>query len=63
VTAVQIEAGFQALITMAHEHGVKVYFGTIIPPFDDWPGAAEGGYVAIWQESTPGSGAAARPTG
>jgi lysophospholipase L1-like esterase len=49
VTAVQIEAGYQALITMAHDHGVKVYFATMVPPFANWPGAAQGGYIAIWQ--------------
>jgi len=49
VTAAQIEDGYQALITMAHDHGVKVYLGTMIPPFGNWPGAVAGGYVAIWQ--------------
>jgi lysophospholipase L1-like esterase len=49
VTAVQIEAGYQALITMAHDHGARIYFGTMIPPFANWPGAAQGGYIAIWQ--------------
>jgi lysophospholipase L1-like esterase len=50
VTAAQIEAGYQVLTTMAHDHGVKVYLGTMVPPFGQWPGAAAGGYVAIWQE-------------
>jgi lysophospholipase L1-like esterase len=34
---------------MAHDHGIRIYFGTMIPPFDNWPGAAQGGYIAIWQ--------------
>jgi lysophospholipase L1-like esterase len=49
VTAAQIEAGYQALIKMAHDHRVKVYFGTMVPPFRSWPGAAAGGYVTIWR--------------
>jgi lysophospholipase L1-like esterase len=49
VTAAQIEAGYQALITMAHDRGVRVYLATMIPPFTSWRGAAAGGYVAIWQ--------------
>lgn len=49
VTAAQIEAGYQALISMAHDHGVKVYLGTLVPPFGQWPGAEAGDYVAIWR--------------
>ena len=49
VTAAQIEAGYRVLAAMAHDRGVKVYLGTLIPPFGNWPGAAAGGYVAIWQ--------------
>jgi lysophospholipase L1-like esterase len=50
VTAAQIEAGFTGLIKMAHARGVRVYLGTLLPPFRNWPGAAESGSVAIWQE-------------
>jgi lysophospholipase L1-like esterase len=31
VTAAQLEAGYQALVTMAHARGVKVYLGTLTP--------------------------------
>jgi lysophospholipase L1-like esterase len=31
VTAAQIEAGYRALVTMAHARGVKVYLGTLTP--------------------------------
>jgi lysophospholipase L1-like esterase len=31
VTAAQIEAGYQALIAMAHARGVKIYAGTLMP--------------------------------
>lgn len=31
ITAAQIEAGYQKLITMAHAHGVKIYAATLTP--------------------------------
>jgi lysophospholipase L1-like esterase len=50
VTAAQIEAGYTDLIKMAHARGVKVYLGTLVPPFRDWPNAVQGGYLTIWQQ-------------
>lgn len=42
VTAAQIEAGYRALIKMAHAAGVKIYLGTLTPFADSHP--TYGGY-------------------
>lgn len=64
VTAAQIEAGYQALISMAHDHGVKVYLGTLVPPPSvSGPGPKPATTWPSGAHSTPGSRAAAHSTG
>jgi lysophospholipase L1-like esterase len=60
VTAAQIEAGYQALVTMAHAQGVKVYFATLTPiggsaiSYDGSPYEAQRDEINTWIRTSSG---------